>query len=212
MRKMIFRSSLLVVVVLNAIYASAENDQCVGVAPQQECVHLGKLNGSILLADTFESCSETGFSMQQTSSYNQDSSATYQFEVVADRHVVLTVYGLGDTILLKDGDLVFQGGESVSSVRRQVDPGQYTLIGRAPRCESGRDDREHSFRIQIDRHSANELSVRRPSESANTSVVTPREEEPLDSRVTKWVFGGAIAGGVAWFLLGLLLLAFGTIA
>lgn len=213
MRKLIFGSFLLVGAVQIATFASAENDQCVGVGSQQECVHLGQLNGSILLADTFESCSETGFSVQQTSTYNQESSATYQFEIIADRHVALTVYGLEDMILLKDGEVVFQGGETVSSVRRRFDPGQYTLIGRAPRCESGKDNWERGFKIQIDPQSDNELSVRSPTESADASVVTPREEkEPLESRVTKWVLGGAIAGGVVWLLLGLLLLSFGTIA
>ena len=198
---------LLAGAVLSGAFASAEGNQCIDI--QQECVHLGKLNEPIVLAETFESCSKTTVSAQQSSTHD-DSSVIYQFEIVNGDPVAFTVDGLGDTVLLNDGNVVFWGGELLTSFSRRFDPGGYTLIGRAPRCANGKDAWEGAFRIQIDPQGAQESKVGTRIEQVDAAAVTSLvEEEPLESRATKWVLGGAISGAVAYLLLGLLLLALG---
>ena len=210
MRKLTLPCLFLAGAVLSGVIASAEGNQCIDMDAHPACVHIGKLNQLIVLTDTFESCSTKTLSAQKSSTYDHESSVIYQFEIVGGHSVAFTVGGLGDTILLRDGNVVFEGSEELTAFSRRFEPGQYTLIGRAPLCEYGKDDWEGTFTIRFHPNADVIWNQRLRAERVNADTLTHSEnEEPLESRVTKWLLGGAISGAVAFLLFGLLLFAIG---
>ena len=192
--------------------SEAQNDRCSDLDSPHACFDLGQLNQSILISGSFESCVASDPRTRPTSPGNQDYAVIYQFSVTSGGLVELEMDGLGNSILIKHGNITFWGGENVTSIRRHFDAGPYTFVATAPTCTNGDVELQPVYRIQIDPGS--EETIVREDLQRPVRVVEPAqvEEEPLESRMTKWLMGGAIAGGTFMFILFLIALAMAPIA
>lgn len=174
------------------------DDQCTGREYGHACVGLGEIRNSLLVAGTFKSCSEEGFSEPLLTDKNVASSTLYQFNLVQSGLVKLDFEGLGEVQILKGTSPVYRTTKYVASVKRHFESGEYVLIARAAPCGNSESDWVGAYRLEISPHSM-EDSVFKDAENTDDtrSELTQPPVEPLESRVTKWVMGALLAAGIS---------------
>ena len=189
----VFRGLLLVGVLWTGTCTIADetrrHGQCSGIDTRHDCIHLGELMDSVSVEGAFKSCTESESPVPLSAKEDPTSSIVHQFVLTRSGIVELEIDGLGDAWVLKEGTLILQTDENVSSVEHRFEPGRYTLIGRAPRCGNSKTDWNGRYKIRIDPHGAKGSSVvtRETINKTDEVVVLTREErKPTWRRIGMW--------------------------
>lgn len=196
-----YPSVLRVLLLVGAVFAglssfadeTSTNEGCFDIDTKNQCTHLGELSESVLLEGTIDSCAAARSPISLDLAEDPDSSVIFQFDLRRPTNVTLDMQGLGSALMVKQDIAVFRADQYVDSVNIRVEPGRYTLIGRAPLCAKREVERDWLYKIRVDLGS-NKSSAPVETVVRTQEVTVPtRSEQRGKFSVARWLLVGTLS-------------------